>query len=281
MSVKSEIQRRLRKPDYIKMAKNLYDKSFDDLNGQEYTNILKIADIYGSKYKKIYKLKNDVDIRTITSNLVSKAYSPTYTTHFDLRVIGIAKSNNSFTIYTEFYTTEEILVDVTVNNKEYKEKQKVNYRRTMVLEKPSDTNYLVISIDRIGEGANVYKKQNEHLATLNEILELNLNDFFDTIEIEQAIYKLIQDDKLVPNKLIAKDETTNRLKSVVSQVARDNIKDDDIYDECESNDLKLENIKMKFFKETIELYGKTLLKISTTANKKMTDELTENIISVL
>jgi len=280
MSVKTEIERRLKKTDYTKLSKELYHKDFNELNDTEYTNILKIADIYGSKYKKIYKLKDGVDIRTFTSNLTIKNYTPTYNTHFDLQIIGITKTTTGFTIYTEFTTTEEILVDVTVNGQQYKQKQNINYRRIMVLEKPSNNSLLIISIDPTGEGASVYKKLDENLTALTTILQLNFNDFFDTMDIEQAIYELVKSNKLTPNRLIAKDETTKRVKSVYAQV-KDNIKDDDIYDSCENNDLKLENIKMKFNRETVELYGKTLLKISTRANKKTTDELTENIISVL
>lgn len=280
MFTKNEIERRLKKTDYIKIAKELYNKSFDILSEDEYKNILKIADIYGAKYKKIYKLKDGQDISTVTSNLTQKVYTPNHTCHFDLQIIGTVKNDTSFTIYTEFYTTEEILVDVKVGGQEYKQKKNINYRRIMVLEKPSDKNYLIVSIDPIGDGASVYKKLDEHLITLNSIVKLNFNDYFDTIEVEKAIYELIKNDKLIPNKLVAQDETTKRVRSVYAQVI-DNIKDDDIYDRCKNSDLKLENIKMKFCKETIELYGKTLLKISTSANKKITDELTEYIISVL
>lgn len=281
MSAKNEITRRIKKNNYLKIAKELYDKSFDSLTGDEYKNILKIADLYGAKYKKIYKLKNDVDIRTLISNLTPKDYTPDYSTHFDLKVINIIKTDTSFKIYTEFYTAEDILVDVAVNGQDYKQKQSVNYRRTMILEKASDSNYLIISVDPIGEGASVYKKLEENLNTLNTILHINFNDFFNEIEIEKAVYKLINDNKLIPNKLIAKDETTNRVKSVTSQAARDNIKDDNLYSSCEGSDLKLQNIKMKFQKDSLEVFGTTLLKISTKADEKITDELTTEIISAL
>jgi len=280
MAVKNEIKRRLKKTDYTKISKELYDKSFDSLSNDEYTNILKIADIYGAKYKKIYKLKNDVDIRTLTSNLTEKDYAPAYHTHFDLQIIGTSKTDTGFLIYTEFSTTEEVFVDVVIDNKQYKQKQNIDYRRIMVLEKSSDKSQLIVSIDPTGEGASVYKKLDENLTALGDILQLNFNDFFDIMDIEKAIYKLVKNNKLIPNRLVAKDETTKRVKSVYAQV-KDNIKDDDIYGSCENSGLKLENIKMKFNKETIELYGKTLLKISTRANKKVTDELTENIISIL
>lgn len=281
MSAKSEIIRRIKKNNYIKIAKDLYNKDFDSLNGNEYKDILKIADLYGSKYKKIYKLKNDVDIRTLTSNLTAQSYTPSYATHFDQKVISIIKTDTSFKIYTEFYTVEEILVDITINGQDYKKKENTNYRRVMILEKNNNNNYLTVSIDPIGEGASVYKKLEDNISELTQILQVNIKDFFDEIEIEKSIYKLIHDNKLIPNKLIAKDETTNRVKSVTSQSARDNIKDDDMYDSCENSDLKLQNIKMKFQKDSLEVFGTTLLKITTKADEKITDELTTEIISAL
>jgi len=280
MNAKNEIIRRLKKSDYTKISKELYNKSFDELNDKEYIDILKIADIYGAKYKKFYKLKNNVDIKTLTSNLIKTDYTPTFNRHSDLQTIGISKTKTGFTIYNEFSTTEEVLVDVTINNQLYKKIKNIDYRRVMILEKSSDKPYLIISIDPVGEGSKVAKRLDEYLIKLIENLNLDFNNFFDTIEIEKAIHQLVEKEIVVPNKLVAKDEATKRIKSV-SAMVKDNISDDDIYGGCKKCDLKLENIRMKFNKETIELFGKTLLKISTKANKERTDALTQNIISVL
>jgi len=280
MNAKNEIIRRLKKSDYTKISKELYNKSFDELNDKEYIDILKIADIYGAKYKKFYKLKNNVDIKTLTSNLIKTDYTPTFNRHSDLQTIGISKTKTGFTIYNEFSTTEEVLVDVTINNQLYKKIKNIDYRRVMILEKSSDKPYLIISIDPVGEGSKVAKRLDEYLTKLIENLNLDFNNFFDTIEIEKAIHQLVEKEIVVPNKLVAKDEATKRIKSV-SAMVKDNISDDDIYGGCKKCDLKLENIRMKFNKETIELFGKTLLKISTKANKERTDALTQNIISVL
>ena len=268
MSAKNEIIRRIKKNNYTRISKDLYNKDFDSLNGNEYKDILKIADLYGSKYKKIYKLKNDIDIRTLTSNLTAQSYTPDYTTHFDQKVINIVKTDTSFKIYTEFYTVEEIFVDITIDGQDYKKKEKTNYRRIMILEKPNNSNYLIVSIDPIGEGSSVYKKLEDNLSELVTILRIDINSFFNEVEIKKSIFKLIGDNKLIPNKLVAQDKTTNRVKSVTSQVARDNIKDDDMYNSCENSDLKLQNIKMKFKKDSLEVFGATLLKITTKADKK-------------
>jgi len=281
MSAKNEIIRRIKKNNYTRISKDLYNKDFDSLSGNEYKDILKIADLYGSKYKKIFKLKNDVDIRTLTSNLTAQSYTPDYTTHFDQKVINIVKTDTSFKIYTEFYTVEEIFVDITIDGQDYKKKEKTNYRRIMILEKPNKSNYLIVSIDPIGEGSSVYKKLEDNLSELVTILRIDINSFFNEVEIEKSIFKLIGDNKLIPNKLVAQDETTNRVKSVTSQAARDNIKDDEMYNSCENSDLKLQNIKMKFKKDSLEVFGATLLKITTKADEKITDELTTEIISAL
>ena len=66
-------------------------------------------------------------------------------------------------------------------------------------------------------------------------MQININDFFDTIEIEKVIFKLVKDGKFIPKKLIAREESTNRIKSTVSQSSQDNIKDDGLYDDCENN----------------------------------------------
>jgi len=44
MNAKNEIIRRLKNSDYTQISKELYNKSFDELNDKEYIDILKIAD---------------------------------------------------------------------------------------------------------------------------------------------------------------------------------------------------------------------------------------------
>ena len=210
-----------------------------------------------------------------------KDYTPKYNSHLDLKIIGTAKSDNGFTIYTQFYSPEEKPFKVTIDGKEYTEKRMINLRRVMVLEKAPNSNYLIISIDPIGKGASVYKKLDENLSILSRSTQININDFFDTIELEKAIFKLARTGKLVSKGLIAKEESTNRIKSIASQAASDDIKDDDIFDDCENDDLIMQNHKLKCNKENVEAFGKTLLKITTRMSKETTDELTENIKSVL
>lgn len=93
MSAKTEIERRLRANDYKKISKELFNKSFDDdLSDNEYIDILKIADIYGTKYKRFYKLKTGIDIKTFTSNLTNKAYAPCYDSHSQFKYHKYSKN---------------------------------------------------------------------------------------------------------------------------------------------------------------------------------------------
>jgi len=281
MTAKDEIVRRLKKADYTSISKTLHDKTFDDLDSSEYKDMLKIADVYGQKYKKFYKLKEDVDIRTFTSNLTLQQYTPSFTVHFDLNIISISKTDDSFTIYTEFYTNDIVKVDVEIDGETYQKKVLKPFRRTMILGKPSTSNYVIVSIDLIGEGANVYKKIDENLEVLRDNYGLDIYSFFDTMEVEKVIYTLIEDNNLVPTRLIANDKSSNIMKSAQAKALRGTLKDDDFYSSCTNEQYSLENLKMKYDKESVEIFGKTLLKITTKMGKNNTDELTSKTISIL
>lgn len=281
MSAKTEIERRLRNNDYKKISKELFNKSFDSLSEIEYIDILKIADIYGSKYKRFYKLKTEVDIQTFTSNLTNKAYTPCFNSHSNLSIINIVKTDDSFTIYTEFYTNEQIWKEEPYGDSKHKVISIESFRRIMIIQKETKNDYVILSIDPVGLGSSVYKKIDENIRDLNNELHLDFNSFFDTMEVDKAMFKLIDDGVLVPQGVSAIDEATKRVKSVQSKASKDNIKDEEVYKSCITSDLKHENIKMKLGNETIELFEKTLIKISTSANKDRTDELTTKTIPVL
>lgn len=281
MTAKDEIVRRLKKADYTSISKTLHDKTFDDLDSSEYRDMLKIADVYGQKYKKFYKLKEGVDIRTFTSILTLKQYTPSFSVHTDLNIISVNKTDDSFTIYTEFYTNDIVKVDVEIDGETYQKNVLKPFRRTMILEKPSTSNYVIVSIDLIGEGANVYKKIDENLTVLQNSFGLDIYSFFDTMEVEKVIYTLIDDNELVPTRLTAKDQSSNIVKSAQAKALKGTLKDDDFYSSCTNEQYSLENLKMKYDKESVEIFGKTLLKITTKMGKNNTDELTSKTISIL
>lgn len=280
MTAKEEIERRLKKVDLKKMAKTLFNKNFDDLSNDEYLELMMIADNFGSKYKRFYRFKNENDLLTIISNLVEKEYSPFLSEHNELKVILIKKNKDSFKISLEFYTNDKKDVPVEVEGKTYKETKLIPYRRVMIIEKEKDSKYLSISIDPIGDGSQVYKRIDSNISKLAKIINIDINMYCDMIEVDNAMHILINENILIPQKLISEDKTTKRLRVVQGQT-KDNIKDDDIYISCKNSKYDLNNIRMKFQKETIEIFGKTLVKINTRANEGVTNELKKSIVPLL
>jgi len=281
MAAKEEIERRLKKGDYSRISKKLFDKNFDDLSSDEYTKLSIISDLYGSKYKKVYKLKNSSDIDTILSNLTDKSYSPNFTTHNDLKIIYTVKRDKDFIIYLEFYTLDIIWKEEDFNGDTHKVLHKEYHRRIMTIDKQTDNDFVIISIDPIGEGPKVYTEINSNINKLSQIIHLDFQIFLDNINLKKALFDLVENGTLIAKGLNAIDETTKRTKSVSTGTSQDNIKDDVLYKECISDKLKAENIKMKYNKESLELFGDTLIKFSTSINKENTDEFTKQFTSFL
>jgi len=57
MSAREEIKKRLRQADYKSLAQQLFNQSFDNLSSIQYTELLKIADIYGSNISNFLSSK--------------------------------------------------------------------------------------------------------------------------------------------------------------------------------------------------------------------------------
>lgn len=281
MAAKEEIERRLKKSDYARISKKLFDKNFDDLTNDEYIKLSIIADLYGSKYKKVYKLKNSSDIDTILSNLTDKSYSPNFTTQNDLNIIYTVKKVKGFTIYLEFYTLDVVFKDEDYNGIIHKVPHNEYHRRIMTIEKQTDNDFIIISIDPIGEGPKVYTEIDSNIKKLSKIIHLDFQIYLDSMDLKKVLFKLVEDGILIAKGLNAIDESTKRTKSVNTGTSKDNIKDDDLYKECISDKLKAENIKMKYDKESLELFKDTLIKFSTSINGEKTDEFTKQITSFL
>lgn len=281
MSAKEEIERRLKKIDYSRISNKLFDKSFDDLTNDEYIKLSIIADLYGSKYKKVYKLKNSSDIDTILSNLTNKSYSPNFTTQNDLNIIYTIKNDKAFKIYLEFYTLDIVFKDVDYSGIIHKVPYNEHHRRIMTIEKQTDNDFVIISIDPIGEGPKVYAEIDSNIVKLSKMIHLDFQTYLDSINLKKVLFKLVEDGILIAKGLNAIDESTKRTKSVNTGTSKDNIKDDDLYKECISDKLKAENIKMKYDKESLELFKDTLIKFSTSINGEKTDEFTKQLTSLL
>ena len=281
MGAKEEIERRFRKGDYTKISKEIFDKNFNDLSYNEYLNLSMISDHYGTKYKKIFKFKNTSDIDTVLSNLVNKDYKPNFQHHNELKVIYTIKKNKGFLIYLEFFTLEVIWKDVDYNGIIHKVPHNEYVRRIMTIENPLNSLFLIISIDPTREGSRIYKEIDSNLDKVSRIINLDFKPFLDSININKAIFKMVDDGILIAKGVNAIDESTKRIKSVITGSSKDNIKDDALYKECLSNQLKAETMKMKYDKESLELYGDTLIKFSTLIIGDKTDEFTKQITSIL
>lgn len=281
MGAKEEITRRLKKSDYTKFSKQLFSKSFDDLSNQEYNELSIISDLYGSKYKKIYKLKDSNDLTTILSNLTNKPYSPNFATQNDLNIIYTHKSVKGFVIYLEFYTLDVVWKEEDYNGGTHKVPHNEHHRRIMTIEKQDNSDFIIVSIDPIGEGPKVYSEIDSNFIKLSRMINLDFQIFLDNINLKKALFDLVENGTLTAKKLNAIDKTTKRTKSVSTGTAQDNIKDDELYKEYINGNLKDEDLKMKYNKENLELHGDTLIKISTSINKENTDEFTKQLTSFL
>ncbi len=281
MGAKEEIERRLKKIDYTRMSTKLFDKKFDDLSNDEYLKLSIISDFYGSKYKKIFKFNDNSAIDTIISNLTNKNYSPNFEVHDNLKIIFTVKKDKGFIIYLEFFTLDVIWKETDFDGIIHKVPHNEYHRRIMTIENPTNSSFVIISIDPIGEGSKVYKEIDHNINKLSEIINIDFKIFLDSINIKDAMFNMVENGILIAKGLNAIDEATKRIKSVFTGTSRDNIKDDALYKECISNQLKAEIIKMKYDTESLELYGDTLIKICTSINGDKTDEFTKQLTSIL
>jgi len=73
--IREELERQLKKADLRKLPRELeIAEPYDDIiSNNDLYKLLTIADKFGSKYIQFYKIKDDVDIRTLTSNRIIQA----------------------------------------------------------------------------------------------------------------------------------------------------------------------------------------------------------------
>lgn len=91
-----------------------------------------------------------------------------------------------------------------------------SFRRIMVIQKEATSNFVILSIDPMGLGSSVYRKIDENISYLNNELHLDFNSFFDTMEVDKAMFKLIEDSILVPQGVSAIDESTKKSAGICS-----------------------------------------------------------------
>jgi len=284
MPIKTEIEARLRKRDYTRLPRALgIEGSYDDITDVDsLRDMLKITDAYGSKYRMFYKLKEDADIQTVTSNLDTLPYTPNLdreTNGDDLRLSFCAKSDDSFEIMADFYTVEEeweISEDGLTKNKVF-----LHRRRVIRLKKEAGSSYMSLSIDPIGEGEKIGSDIPAYLDRIEEAVSVPIMDFFDIKEIDEAFYALVEDGIITPQKVRAYDNATARVREVVSTNPDDDISDETVYTNAKDGVTEARRLKFKYGRDGLELFGKTLMKITTKMDWEKSDELEGEIVRLL
>lgn len=278
-----EIGKRLRVRDCKRLPRLLeIPTSYDDITNQdELKKMLKVADYYGSKYRQFFKLREGTDIRTITSNLTPLSYSPDIgRTDNQMHLCGVEKHDDRFSIIADFYTVEETWILDPEDNSS-KKKHFERRRRVLHLSKESGSPYMVISIDPIGEGERIGRELPGYLEDVFELLSIEILDFFDIIEIEPSFITLIAEGTLLPQNIRTYADNTGRRSEVTATAPTDSLANEAIYTNIINGREKAEKLKLKFGKESIELYGKSLMKITTKIDWEKTDDLKGKIISLL
>jgi hypothetical protein len=280
--IQKEIETRKLTTYARKIAKHLYNKNFNDLSFDELKEVLSILDRYGSKYLQFYKFNNEEDKKTFISNLSNYGYQPIF--HFEeqekLEKVFVHKTSNNenFEIMFNFEVIEEKWEsneDNTIKKIKYIPRRRVLYIHNI-------RNYIILAIDPIGIGIGVagsehlekYKKQIEN------ILNNSLFDRINKINIENAIRKLIEEQILTGKGIKYEDMRTQRETETICKSSHDNLKDIIVRLPSDKN---IQDLKLKYDKISLELFGKDLLKIKSQAKatEEIHNEIKTSIISIL
>jgi len=281
--VTQEIERRLKKADYSRLPRHLdLGTSYEDTNSQaDKLKMLSVADIYGSKYIQFYKIRENCNLDTLISQLVTKTYTPNLdreTNGITLNIVKVQKTENSFSIMADFYTDDPEWVPTGPSQKELRH---VYQGRVIHLEKKPNSRYLILTIDPLGDGARIGNDIPSLLLQIGNEYNINFTDCFEIINIDRAFFELQNDGVLVAKNAKAKDDETGRIKEVISTARRDDVSDEVIKQDIASGNTSPEKIRFKYDKETVEMFNRTLMKIGTMINWDNTDELKRQIVSVL
>lgn len=280
---KLELERRLNKPDYTKLPQALgLGQTYSDITSDnDFKKMLHIADRYGQKYIMFFKLKEDVNINTILSNLINKSYSPNIPMgNMNLKVAYVKKTGNNFEIIANSYSEVMKWKDITDTRRE---KVSVITRRVAYIEYNHSTKILTFAQDPIGEGAGITQDMSIYLNEIFSEYNLFFDDLFETIELLKPVCTLIDDGVLSSSKLQGTDEATGRQHETVGKNKRDNLKDDNIFKALKDESYSLNRIRLghKNFKGTFEVFSGNILRIWFNINGDNTSELKTSITSIL
>ena len=284
---KDEIERRLRKADYLKLPKVLnFNSTYDNINdSQEQQKMLSIADKYGMKYIQFLKLKDNVNIEDILDKLNTINYQPNLPFTEGQSSIVVAEvtkgsSKKNFSVLANFYTLEEEWVQT---EEKVKKQIPVNFRRTLWIDFDSERNILVISIDPIGDGVKISNDIPNYVNNIFEQYEINIFNYFNILTISKPIYDMIDLNVLRSTKLKTKDEISARSYEAITTARFDDLSDEDLYSKTKNKEFELSRMKMKHDELDVglELFGQDIIKITNKINWKQSDDIKRELIQVL
>ncbi|WP_294894310.1 MULTISPECIES: hypothetical protein [unclassified Sulfuricurvum] len=283
---KLEIERRLNKTDYTRLPRLLgFQNTYDNTNStDELKNMLEIADINGSKYIELYQLKTTADISRILQNLVSITYQPNIPyieNQGDLSIIKVSSNGLNFEILADFYMVEEVW-----HKSEDGRAQTLiprHLRKVLHLRYNHVNRKLILTIDPIGDGVKIAEDIRRYINIIFQTYNINFYEFFEIVDIDNAIYTMIDNHLLRPKRVKSKDDNSNRIYDTLAQNPNDSLSDEAIFTDTRSNTLNLDRMRLKHdnFNINVELFGNDLLKIWSRANWEQSDGIKENIIEFL
>lgn len=283
---KYEIERRLNKADYTRLPRLLdFPNNYENTNNNdELKRMLEIADINGSKYLEIYQLKENTDIALLINSLTPITYQPNIPFHegqSDLSIIKLSVNDLDFEIIADFYILEEIWVKSEDGRSQSLMPR--NLRKVFHLKYTNANRKLILTIDPIGDGVKIGEDIQRFITTIFQQYQQNFYQFFELININEAIYSMIDNQTLRPKRVKSKDENSNRVYDTLAQNPNDSLTDEAVYTETRSNSLNLDRMKLRhdLFKINVELFGNDLLKIWSNANWEQSDGIKGDIIQFL
>ncbi|WP_333802923.1 hypothetical protein [Sulfurospirillum sp.] len=283
---KIEIARRLNKSDYTRLPKLLgINLAFENvISESDFKKILRIADVNGSKYIELYKVKDNIDISSLISNLKNKSYAPNIPSKLgqnSLEIAEISITTSGFDILSNFYVAEEVW-ELSSDGKT-KTLNTALFRKVLHLKFLIDKNLLILTIDPIGDGAKIAEDIKIYLRTVFSNIGINFNDYFIILDIDNAIYSMVEKGIIRPTRTKAIDQISKRTYDTIAQNPKDSLADEDLYTQVKEKKINLERMRLDHDKSKIrlELFSTDLIKIWNKANWEQTDEFKADIIRFL
>lgn len=283
---KTEISKRLNKADYTRLPRLLeLQGTFDGITSVEDSKkMLQIADINGSKYMEVYKLKEDVDISNIIQALEAIIYHPNLPYIEGQGALTITKVHfheSDFEILADFYTFDEVWVKSEDGRSQTL--TPLHQRRVLHIKYNHNRRKIVLTIDPIGDGVKISEDIQRYIPEIFDQYNILFFDYFELTTIDNAIYTMIDNEVLRPTRLKSTDEHSNRVYDTLAQNPNDSLTDEDTFSDTRQNALNINRMRLKHdeLNISVELFSDDLLKVWSRANMEQNDGFKENIIQLL